>query len=68
MYLAFANEIVKYEQSLIGAPTALDYEASQQSERYAEIKSMLATAGFTYTELNPHNSTPNPDDDSANMQ
>ena len=60
-----ANEIVKHERTFNEGrrPNPFDYEECQTEGRYTEIKSTLTSAGFAYTELVPHTSTPNPDDD-----
>jgi len=39
----------------------VNYEADQTSGRHTETKNTLISAGFAYTEIVPHNSTPNPD-------
>jgi len=51
-----SNEMVKHERTFNEGfrNNPFDYEESQKTGRYTEIKSTLTSAGFAYTEIVPY--------------
>ena len=63
------NELVKYERNFDdeNARNVFDCELNNIDKLYTDVKSMLTTVGFTYTEVIPFNLLPLPDHDSPSM-
>jgi len=63
------NELVKYERNVedANARNVFDCELVKIDERYTDVKKMLTTVGFTYTEVIPFNLLPLLDHDSSFM-